>query len=84
MSSDGDGDRRYWLEPNVDWSEEPDLIAIEVQEKDAGYELLLKKLSRGAQIRTGDPLLPKQVRYQTALCPGILFFLDWRAIIRTT
>ena len=24
---------------------------------------------RGSKIRTCDPLLPKQVRYQTALCP---------------
>ena len=26
--------------------------------------------NRGAQIRTGDPLLPKQVRYQAALRPA--------------
>ena len=24
---------------------------------------------RGREIRTPDPLLPKQMRYQTALCP---------------
>ncbi len=28
------------------------------------------RLYRGAQIRTGDPLLPKQVRYQTAPRPA--------------
>ena len=27
--------------------------------------------SRGAQIRTGDPLLPKQVRYRTAPRPEL-------------
>ena len=27
---------------------------------------------RGRGIRTPDPLLPKQVRYQTALCPGVV------------
>ena len=26
-------------------------------------------IGRGRGIRTPDPLLPKQVRYQTALCP---------------
>ena len=43
MSSDDRVDRRYWLEPNVEWSEEPDLIAIEVQRIQAyhvGVELL--------------------------------------------
>jgi hypothetical protein len=30
---------------------------------------LLSRLSRGARIRTGDPLLPKQVRYRTAPRP---------------
>ena len=25
---------------------------------------------RGSRTRTGDPLLPKQMRYQTAPCPG--------------
>ena len=29
----------------------------------------IQKDGRGAQIRTGDPLLPKQVRYQAALHP---------------
>ena len=29
-------------------------------------------IGRGAQIRTGDPLLPKQVRYQTALRPDVI------------
>ena len=44
-------------------------------------ELILRKfptaetvgdIGRGAQIRTGDPLLPKQVRYQTALRPDVI------------
>jgi hypothetical protein len=29
----------------------------------------LNEIGRGRGIRTPDPLLPKQVRYQTALCP---------------
>ena len=33
----------------------------------------IQKDGRGAQIRTGDPLLPKQVRYQTALHPDVPF-----------
>ena len=28
------------------------------------------QFGRGRGIRTHDPLLPKQVRYQTALCPA--------------
>src|SRR6185437_14224298 len=28
------------------------------------------KVGRGSRTRTGDPLLPKQMRYQTAPCPG--------------
>ena len=31
----------------------------------------IQKDGRGAQIRTGDPLLPKQVRYQAALHPEL-------------
>ncbi len=32
--------------------------------------LIIRSLNgRGSRIRTCDPLLPKQVRYQTALCP---------------
>src|SRR5438093_10807808 len=34
-----------------------------------GGEGLRSPRGRGAQIRTGDPLLPKQVRYQAALRP---------------
>ena len=30
---------------------------------------------RGEKIRTSDPLLPKQVRYQAALRPDVTFFL---------
>ena len=30
-----------------------------------------RKVGRGARIRTGDPLLPKQVRYQAALRPDL-------------
>jgi hypothetical protein len=30
-------------------------------------------IGRGRGIRTPDPLLPKQVRYQTALCPAPTF-----------
>jgi hypothetical protein len=33
---------------------------------------LIVKDGRGGQIRTGDPLLPKQMRYQTALRPDAL------------
>ena len=29
-------------------------------------------IGRGAQIRTGDPLLPKQVRYRTAPRPEVV------------
>ena len=31
-----------------------------------------KKIGRGRGIRTPDPLLPKQMRYQTAPCPAML------------
>ena len=30
-----------------------------------------KKNGRGREIRTPDPLLPKQLRYQAALCPDL-------------
>ncbi len=32
----------------------------------------LSYISRGGRIRTGDPLLPKQVRYRTAPRPEVL------------
>ena len=35
---------------------------------------------RGARIRTGDPLLPKQVRYQAALRPDLR---EERSILET-
>ena len=35
----------------------------------AGW-ILMEKSGRGGEIRTHDPLYPKQVRYQTALRPG--------------
>tara|TARA_Y100001935_G_scaffold149309_1_gene123292 strand:+ start:2228 stop:2557 length:330 start_codon:yes stop_codon:yes gene_type:complete len=35
--------------------------------------LLLRKIGRGGRIRTADPLLPKQMRYQTALRPDRSF-----------
>ena len=31
------------------------------------------RAGRGRRIRTADPLLPKQMRYQTALCPAVAF-----------
>ena len=31
------------------------------------------KIGRGRGIRTPDPLVPNQLRYQTALCPDVLF-----------
>jgi hypothetical protein len=34
-----------------------------------------KKNGRGREIRTPDILLPKQARYQTALCPDRLILL---------
>ena len=30
-------------------------------------------VGRGGEIRTPDPLLPKQMRYQAALCPDARF-----------
>ena len=36
---------------------------------------------RGRGIRTHDPLLPKQVRYQTALYPVAVCFLAEKAIL---
>ena len=36
------------------------------------FGMLQKLNGRGAQIRTEDPLLPKQVRYQAALRPDVL------------
>ncbi len=37
---------------------------------------LTKENGRGSRIRTYDPLLPKQMRYQTAPCPdGLLILL---------
>ncbi len=32
-------------------------------------DLIFSRIGRGREIRTPDPLLPKQMRYQTALCP---------------
>ena len=34
-----------------------------------------KKNGRSSRIRTCDPLVPSQVRYQTALCPVINYLL---------
>lgn len=34
------------------------------------------KNGRGSKIRTCDPLLPKQVRYQAALCPDSAGIVD--------
>jgi hypothetical protein len=31
-----------------------------------------RKINRGGQIRTGDPLLPKQVRYRAAPRPEMM------------
>ena len=35
------------------------------------FAILQKLNGRGERIRTSDPLLPKQVRYQTALRPEL-------------
>ena len=35
----------------------------------------MKCVGRGGQIRTDDPLLPKQMRYQAALRPDFLNFI---------
>jgi hypothetical protein len=42
----------------------------------------IKGFGRGGGIRTPDPLLPKQMRYQTALRPDIGFFPGTEAHIR--
>jgi hypothetical protein len=40
-------------------------------------------IGRGSRIRTCDPLLPKQMRYQTAPCPdGTRMVSAWRAAAR--
>ena len=37
------------------------------------YHHQKQEIGRGREIRTPDPLLPKQMRYQAALCPDISF-----------
>ena len=44
---------------------------------------LVARIGRGRGIRTPDPLLPKQVRYQTAPCPGVACRIDGGPMIRT-
>ena len=40
-------------------------------------DIIIEKTGRGSKIRTYDPLVPNQVRYQTAPCPdgALLAFL---------
>ena len=44
--------------------------SIQLSYRQPSENLTLTIANRGAQIRTGDPLLPKQVRYQTAPRPA--------------
>jgi hypothetical protein len=71
MSSDDQVDRRYWLEPNVGWSEELDLIAIEIQQEDAGYDLLC--LIHTGFVRHGAEPTFSSSRTSTTLSGKVLF-----------
>ena len=42
--------------------------------------IISRSFGRGGQIRTGDPLRPRQVRYQAALRPDICCFLDFKPL----
>ena len=41
---------------------------------------LFKCIGRGGEIRTHDPLRPRQVRYQAALRPDMYCFLDFKPL----
>jgi hypothetical protein len=41
---------------------------------------LINSIGRGGEIRTHDPLRPRQVRYQAALRPDICCFLDFKPV----
>jgi hypothetical protein len=43
------------------------------------FTRIVERFGRGDWIRTSDPLRPRQVRYQAALRPDILWSLDCRA-----
>lgn len=56
---------------NANCAEHQDLAHVVVRRHEKPKNLLIIRSlnGRGSRIRTCDPLLPKQVRYQTALCP---------------
>ena len=47
----------------------PMLYPIELRAQRSGQPT--SRIGRGRRIRTADPLLPKQMRYQTAPCPAV-------------